>query len=98
MDLSHPPGRSINYGISKDPCPLTYTTVDKAVEQNRSLSKGALLAKIGIKSAFRLLPVQPADRHLLAMKWHDYMYVDICLLFGLRLAQAILTDLLSWVL
>ena len=75
-----------------------YITVDKAVEQIRSLGKGTLLAKIDIKSAFRLLPVHPADRHLLAMKWHDHLYVDTCLPFDLHSAPKlfnILANLLS---
>jgi len=75
--------------------------VDKAVEQIRALGKGTLLAKIGIKSALWLLPIHPADRHLLAMKWHDRLYVDTCLPFGLRSAHKlfnILADLLSWLL
>jgi len=101
VDLSHPSGRSINDGIPKDLCSLTYITVDKAVEHIRALGKGTLLAKIDIKSAFRLLPVHPADRHLLAMKWHGRLYVDTCLPFGLRSAPKlfnILADLLSWLL
>jgi len=101
VDLSHPSGHSINDGIPKDLCSLTYITVDKAMEQIKSLGRGTLLAKIDIKSAFRLLPVHPADRHLLAMKWNNQLYVDTCLPFGLRSAPKlfnILADLLSWIL
>ena len=39
-----------------------------------------------IKSAFKLLPMHPADRHLLAMEWNKGIYVDTCPSFGLRLA------------
>ena len=59
-----------------------------------------MLAKIDIKSAFRLLPVHPADRHLLAMRWRDNIFIDTCLPFGLRSAPKlfnILADLLSWI-
>ena len=52
-----------------------------------------------IRSAFRLLPVHPADRHLLGMKWKKNIYIDTCLPFGLRSAPKlfnILADLLSW--
>ena len=65
------------------------------------LGQGNLLAKIDIKSAFRLLPVHPADRHLLAMHWDHNLYIDTCLLFGLQAAPKlfnILADLLSWIL
>ena len=59
-----------------------------------------LMAKIDIKNAFRLLPVHPADRHLLAMEWNKRLYIDNCLPFGLRSAPKlfnILADLLSWI-
>ena len=62
---------------------------------------GVLLAKIDIKSAFRLLPVHPADRHLLSTRWKKQIFVDTCLPFGLRSAPKlfnVLADLLSWVL
>ena len=45
-----------------------------------------LLAKIDVKSAFRLLPVHPLDRHLLAMDWDRNLYIDTCLPFRLRSA------------
>ena len=59
-----------------------------------------MLAKIDIKSAFRLLPVHPADRHLLGMKWRGNVYIDHCIPFGLRSAPKlfnILADLLAWI-
>ena len=53
-----------------------------------------------ISSVFRLIPVHPADRHLLGMLWHKQVYIDKCLPFGLRSAPKlfnILTDLVSWI-
>ncbi len=58
-------------------------------------------AKIDIRNAFRLIPVHPADRHLLAMEWNDQVYIDTCLPFGLRSAPKlinIMADLLAWIL
>ena len=101
VDLSHPAGHSINDGIPKRLCSLTYIKVDSAINYIQSLGKGTLLAKIDIKSAFRLLPVHPADRHLLAMEWDHKIYIDTCLPFGLRSAPKLfnlLADLLSWIL
>ena len=88
VDLSHPTGHSVNDGIPKDLCSLTYISVDSAIEQIMALGRGTLLAKIDIKSAFRLLPVRPVDRHLLAMKWSKQLYIDTCLPFGLRSAPS----------
>ena len=58
------------------------------------------MAKIDIKSAFRLLPVHPADRYLLAMEWQDFIFFDNCLPFGIRSAPKlfnILAELLAWI-
>ena len=98
MDLSHPTGHSVNDGIPKDLCGLTYITIDTAIEHILTTGPGSLLAKIDIKNAFQLLPVHPANRHMLAMKWNDQLYIDTCLPFGLHSAPKlfnILADLLS---
>ena len=66
-----------------------------------ALGRGSLLAKIDVRSAFRLLPVHPADRHLLAMSWRSKVFIDTCLPFGLRSSPKlfnILADLLAWIL
>ena len=101
VDLSHPKGKSVNDGIPKHLFLLKYITLEDAVQQILTLGPGALLAKIDIKSAFRLLPVHPADRHLLGMKWNGEVYLDSCLPFGLRSAPRlfnILAHLLEWIL
>ena len=48
------------------------------------LGKGALMAKIDLKSAFRIVPVCKNDWDLLGIHWRDKYCVDTCLLFGLR--------------
>ena len=75
--------QNINDGIPKDLCGLTYITVDDAIHKVLQLGPNTLLAKIDIKSAFRLMPIYPADRHLLAMEWRNGVYLDIRLLFGI---------------
>ena len=86
VDLSHPHRNSVNDGIQKDLCSMAYVSVDDAIREIITLGRGTLLAKIDIKSAFRLLPVHPADRHLLAMEWQGSLFIDTCLPFGLRSA------------
>ena len=49
------------HGIPKDLCSMVYVTIDEAVSKILELGPGALLAKIDLKSAFRLYL---ADRHL----------------------------------
>ena len=101
IDLSHPASRSVNDGIPKNLCSLTYITIDSAIQCFQQLRQGTLLAKVDVKSAFRLLPVYPSDCHLLAMEWDRNLYIDTCLPFGLRSAPKlfnVLADLLSWIL
>ena len=101
MGLPHPIEFSVNYGISKELCSLSYITVDTAIDHIIELGPRTLLAKMDIKSAFRLLPVHPSDHHLLVMEWNKDIYIDTCLPFGLRSALKlfnILADFLSWIL
>ena len=86
VDLSHPEGFSINDGIPSHLCSLSYITVDDAIQEILQTGPGTLLAKVDIKNAFRLLPVHPADRCLLGMKWKNMVYIDTCLPFGLSSA------------
>ncbi len=63
-DLSFPRGQSVNDGIPAERCSFEYTTVDRVAGAALALGRGALLAKIDIKSAYRLIPVHPVDRPL----------------------------------
>ena len=100
VDLSHPDGRSVNDGISPELCSLQYVRVDDVAKQLLELGPGALMAKMDIKSAYRIVPVHPQDRFLLGMQWEDRVYVDAALPFGLRSAPKIfnaLADALEWI-
>ena len=60
--LSAPAGNSINDFISKEDFSLHYTSIDNAVKILLSLGKGARMAKVDLKSAFRMVPVRE-DRY-----------------------------------
>jgi len=98
VDFSHPANVSVNGGIPKDLWSLKYITVDSAIDHIKRLGRGTLLAKIDIKSAFHLLPVHPADCHLLSMSWNKQIPIDTYLPFRLRSTPNVLADLLSWIL
>ena len=98
-DLSFPEGASVNDAINSHLCSLTYISVLNIAEAAFALGKGALIAKIDIKAAYRLVPISPYDRPLLDMRWKDQVYIDGMLPFGLRSAPKIfntLTDALEW--
>ena len=89
VDLSSPNGGSVNDGISKELCSLSYMSVDEVAARVVKLGKGALLAKFDLKAAYRNVPVHPDDRWLFGMLWEDQLYVDTVLPFGLRSAPII---------
>jgi len=60
-DLSHPSGSSVNDGIPSQMCSLTYETIDDAILSILQSGRNTMLAKLGVKGTFCLLPVHPAD-------------------------------------
>lgn len=98
-DLSSPEGASVNDAIDPSLCSLSYISVDQAASVAMQLGRGSLLAKIDIKSAYRLIPVHPYDRKFLGMLWEQELYVDCMLPFGLRSVPKIFSsvaDALEW--
>ena len=98
-DLSFPPGSSVNDGIAPELCSLVYVSVDTVAAVAAGYGRGALLAKMDIESAYRLIPVHPQDRPLQAVQWGVAVYVDPMLPFGLRSAPKIfnaVADALEW--
>ena len=59
VDLSSPKKFSINDGINPSWCSLSYVTVDRVARQAGKLGGGALMAKVDVKSAYRIIPVSP---------------------------------------
>ena len=101
MHLSAPRGRSVNDSIDRSAFTLSYITLDDAAALVARHGKGALMSKVDLKSAFRLIPVRPNDRALLGCFWQASYYVDLQLPFGLRSAPAIfnrLADALEYIL
>ena len=100
VDLSSPKGSSINDGISRDWCSLTYVSINTIVDQVLALGRGTKMAKMDVNSAYRLVPVHPADCPLLRMRWRNCLFVNKMLLFRLRSAPKIfnaVADALEWV-
>ena len=101
LHLSAPYGISVNDGISKEEFSLHYSTVDDAVRLFLKHGVGCLMAKVDLKSAFRMVPVRAKDWDLLGMYWQGMYYVDTCLPFGLRSAPYLFNqfaEALHWIL
>lgn len=87
--LSYPTGSSINDGIMPELASVSYCSFDDAVHTLLKIGRGALMCKTDIESAFRLIPVHPADHELLGYQWQSQFYYDCCLPFGCRSSPAI---------
>jgi len=101
VDLSAPRDHSVNNAIPSDVAQMHYSSVLDAAAMVRSLGPGALLAKMDLQNAYRILPVHADDHPLLAIRWKDATYLDTALPFGLRSAPKIFSafaDALAWVL
>lgn len=70
VDLSAPKEYSNNDGLPSDLCSVSYVRVDDAITLLRQLGPGALMAKLDLKSAYRMVPVHELDQHLLGITWN----------------------------
>ena len=65
--LSYPNGVSINDGIPVEHSSVTYSRIDDAIRLSLGSRVGSCLAKTDIKSAFRIIPIRPAEYNLLGI-------------------------------
>ena len=94
MDLSYPPEGSVNAAIPKktylgEDITLQYPSVDNLANFMRVAGPGCSMFKRDLSRAYRQLPVDPGDWHLLGFHWRDQLYFDKVLPFGLRSAAFI---------
>ena len=75
VDLSSPDGRSVNDGIEESLCSLSYLHLDEVMDRIVESGRGTELAKIDIESAYRMVPVHPGDRPLLAVQWAGQIFL-----------------------
>lgn len=99
-DLSYPKGSSVNDGIPAECRSVSYEPLNNAISYILSQGSGVTLSKIDIKSAFRICPVHPADRHLLGFEWNNKLYFDKVLAMGLASSCRIfelVSSALKWI-
>lgn len=97
--LSYPPSNSINHHIDPVHTSVKYTSFDTVVQTISLLGKGTFIAKVDIKSAFRLIRVHPADFELLGLHMNGSFYIDKCLPFGCAISCKIFemfSSFLEW--
>ena len=92
VDLSFPPGQSVNQGIPADTYlgeeyKLCYPTVDDLAGLILARGQGCLLYKLDISRAYRQLRSDPLDWPLLGLHWPSAdgaFWIDTAIPFGLR--------------
>ena len=76
VDLSSPPGHSINDGISTESSSYSYPSIDHLATIIVSEGHGSFMVKANIKEAYRMLPIHPEDPPLLGVSWENSIYID----------------------
>ena len=94
IDLSFPPGESVNDGMIKDNymgkvVKLTFPRVDDLALRIYTLGKAAMMFKIDLSRYFRQLPLDPGDYSLIGYVIDNKLYFDKMLPMGMRTAPYI---------
>ena len=97
MDLSFPPGRSVNDGIDPDsylgqPFKLTLPSALSLKDAIREKGSGCYLWSRDLKRGYRQLRVCPLDYPLLGIKWRGAYYMDTAVCFGIRYGAKCMQD------
>ena len=72
LDLSSPENGSVNDGVPKELSSLSYMSVDDVAAEILKQGRGTMPEKMDVKQAYRLVAVDPLDRHLLGMAWQTW--------------------------
>ena len=87
--LSYPEGSSVNDFIPKELSSVQYDTIYDAVDFIKHSPTPVFMAKVDIESAFRIIPLYPADRPLLGFRWKGKFYMQAVLPMGASSSCAI---------
>ena len=105
MDLSWPPGYSVNDGIPKHSYlgtvyKLCFPTIDNLIDSLLQHGKHSTVFVADLSAAYRNLRSDPLSWPYLGLEWQDNLYVDISVPFGLRSAPLMCqatTDAVTWI-
>ena len=89
LDLSHPEGASVNYGIPRDtylgvPYKLHLPSAQDLRGLIVSQGQGCHLWSVDLQRGYRQLRVCPMDWPLLGIAWNGAFYFDMAVPFGIR--------------
>ena len=84
---------SMNDLIDKESNSLTYVTIDNAIKLIKTAGVGALMCKVDISDAFKLVPLKPETWNMFGIKWKGLYYFYQRLVFGYRSSPKIFDQL-----
>lgn len=87
-DLSFSKGQAVNDRIPNHLTLVSYKDFDHVASLIVSQGVGCLIAKVDIKSAFRVLPIHPDSVHLFGFYFEGSYYMDKCLPMGSSISCA----------
>ena len=87
--LSYPEGSSVNDFIPHDFSSVHYSTISEAIDFIKHSPHLVYMAKVDIESAFRIIPISPADRPFLGFQWRGQFFMDAVLPMGCSSSCAI---------
>lgn len=94
VDLSFPPGQSVNTGIDTSSVlgkNISYTlpSITDLITRLRLVGSGAYIWKADLARAYRQLRTDPIDTPLLGVTFDQKIYIDNCPPFGCRSSSAV---------
>lgn len=92
IDLSGDLKGTVNFFISAEDSSVDFSTIDDVVDSTILCGSGALIAKLDLKDAYKILPVHRDDVPLLGIRWRRLYFVSVRLVFGLRSAARLFNN------
>ncbi len=93
-------GLSVNDSLKKHMTTVTYPTFKKTVRLVHAVGPDGAIWIIDMSKAFLRIPTHQSDWWLLGLEWQGYIFIIVCLPFGLASAPKIYTafaDALEWI-
>lgn len=83
MDMSRPEGRSFNSNLTRDLLDkVNMSTAKQFGYSVREAGIGAIMSKLDMKDAYKLIPAKKADWRLQGMSWAGRFFIDLKGTFG----------------
>lgn len=85
LNLSKPEGNSYNEAIHPAKMrKVTMSTSRQAADTIYNMGQGSIISKVDHVSAFKLVPIKPAQYYLQGFRWLGKLWIEVRLIFGAK--------------